>query len=99
MTIFTKPFRKNMRSSINSGRKGRLVLQKSKLRSRMVRVANLASRKSSIDVYSSPLSSQSSVNSSLPSTDMSSLTQESTRYKKHGVSFDDFIEVNDQVNH
>jgi len=25
---------------------------------------------------------------------MSSLTQESTRYKKHGVSFDDFIEDN-----
>ena len=71
------------------------MLQKSKLRSRMVRVANLASRKSSIDVYSSPLSSQSSENSSLPSTDMSSLTQESTRYKKyHGVSFDDFIEGN-----
>ena len=45
-------------------------------------------------MHISPLSSQSSVNSSLPSTDMSSLTQESTRYKKHGVSFDDFIEGN-----
>ena len=82
MTIFTKPFRKNLRSSINSGQKGRLVLQKSKRRSRMVRVANLASKKSSIEVSLSPLSSQSSV----PSTAMSSLTQESTRYKKHGVT-------------
>ena len=64
MTIFTKPFRKNLRSSINSGQKGRLVLQKSKRRSRMVRVANLASKKSSIEVSLSPLSSQSSVPSS-----------------------------------
>ena len=90
MTIFTKPFRKNLRSSINSGQKGRLVLQKSKRRSRMVRVANLASKKSSIEVSLSPLSSQSSV----PSTAMSSLTQESTRYKKHGVTFNEFIEGN-----
>ena len=90
MTIFTKPFRKNLRPSINSGRKGRLVLQKSKRRSRMVRLANLATTKSSIEVSLSPLSSLSSV----PSTAMSSLTQESTRYKKRGVSFDDFIEHN-----
>ena len=90
MTIFTKPFRKNIRSSILSGKKGRVVLQKSKRRSKMVRVANLGMTRSSIEVSLSPLSSLSSVSS----TAMSSLTQESTRYKKRGVSFDDFIEHN-----
>ena len=49
----------------------------------MVRLANLATTKSSIEVSLSPLSSLSSV----PSTAMSSLTQESTRYKKHGVTY------------
>ena len=83
-----------IRSTVSCGPKGTLVIQKTNRRSERIRLANLASRKSSIDVHISPLSSQSSVNSSLPSTDMSSLTQESTRYKKHGVSFDDFIEGN-----
>ena len=73
-----------IRSTVSCGPKGKLVIQKT----------NRRSKKSSIDVHISPLSSQSSVNSSLPSTDMSLLTQESTRYKKHGVSFDDFIEDN-----
>jgi len=90
MTIFAKPLRKSIRSNILSGKKGRVVLQKSKRCSRIVRLANLATKNRSVEVSLSPLSSQSSV----PSTDMSSLTQESTRYKKHGVSFDDFIENN-----
>jgi len=91
MTIFAKPLRKNIRSTIVSGKKGRVVLQKSKRRSNIVRLANLASRKNSMD-NSSPLSSVS-----LPSTDMSSSTQESMRYKKHGVSFDDLIEDNTKI--
>jgi len=31
---------------------------------------------------------------STPASSMSSLTQESTKYKKHGVTFDEFIEGN-----
>ena len=84
-----------IQSIVSCGPKGTLVIQKTIRRSKRIRLVNLASRKSSIDVYIRPLSSHSSVNSSSPSsTDMSSLTQESTRYKKYGVSFDDFIEDN-----
>ena len=84
-----------------------VVIQKTNLSLKKALVSNVAAARTALEGktrQSSPMSATTppSVTSvSSVSTDgtrstsrMSSLTQESTRYKKHGVSFDDFIEGN-----
>ena len=95
--------KKSSKSSLFSGRKGKIVIQKTNLSQRKARASNVVAARAALKGktrQSSPMSattppSVTSVSSGTRSTSgMSSLTQESTRYKKHGVSFDDFIEGN-----
>ena len=95
--------KKSSKSSLFSGRKGKIVIQKTNLSQRKARASNVVAARAALKGktrQSSPMSattppSVTSVSSGTQSTSgMSSLTQESTRYKKHGVSFDDFIEDN-----
>jgi hypothetical protein len=95
--------KKSSKSSLFSGRKGKIVIQKTNLSQRKARASNVVAARAALKGktrQSSPMSattppSVTSVSSGTRSTSgMSSLTQESTRYKKHGVSFDDFIEDN-----
>jgi hypothetical protein len=99
--------KKSLKSSLFSGRKGVVVIQKTNLSRRKALASNVVAARAALKGktrQSSPMSATTppSVTSvSSVSTDgtrstsgMSSLTQESTRYKKHGVSFDDFIEGN-----
>ena len=95
--------KKSLKSSLFSGRKGVVVIQKTNLSRRKALASNVVAARAALKGkthQSSPMSattppSVTSVSSGTQSTSgMSSLTQESTRYKKHGVSFDDFIEDN-----
>ena len=97
--------------SIGSGKKGTLVIRKSRLLLRRHRAANIAAANAAKKVLlsnmaaASPMSvsvgtpivtiaSSISTNGTQSTSGMSSLTQESTRYKKHGVTFNEFIEGN-----
>ena len=101
--------KKCLKSSLFTGRKGVVVIQKTNLSRRKALASNMAAARAALKGetrQSSPISAMTpqsvtsvSTNGTQSTRGMSSLTQESTRYKKHGVSFDDFIEVNDQVNH
>ena len=74
----------SIRSTLSCGPKGKLVIQKTNRVSKRIRMANLTPGSSkSVSSECSPVDSS-----------MSSLTQESTRYKKHGVTFNEFIEGN-----
>jgi hypothetical protein len=95
--------KKSLKSSLFSGRKGVVVIQKTNLSRRKALASNMTAARAALKGkirQSSPMSvttppSVTSVSSGTRSTSgMSSLTQESTRYKKHGVSFDDFREGN-----
>ena len=99
--------KKSLKSSLFSGRKGVVVIQKTNLSRRKVLASNMAAARAALKGetrQSSPMSattppsvtsvSSASTNGTRSSSGMSSLTQESTRYKKHGVSFHDFIEDN-----
>jgi len=82
------------RYKIASGKKGKLRVQKSMRIFRVSRLANLASKREQ-----QPLESPvQEISIMTPTSSMSSLTQESTKYKKHGASFDDFIEDNKDWN-
>ena len=98
-----KKTKKAFKSSICGGYKGKVVIQKTNLSRRKALASNMTAARAALKGetrQSSPMStttppSVTSVSSGTRSTSgMSSLTQESTRYKKHGVSFDDFIEDN-----
>ena len=95
--------KKSLKRSLFTGRKGVVVIQKTNLSRRKALASNMAAARAALKGetrQSSPMSattppSVTSVSSGTQSTSgMSSLTQESTRYKKPGVSFDDFIEDN-----
>ena len=88
---------KKIHCTIGSGRKGKLSIQKTQNIRKRAGKSNLQlaraalKRKREEEVMTPP---SISTNGTQSTSGMSSLTQESTRYKKHGVSFDDFIEDN-----
>ena len=96
---FFSPYR--VRSTVSCGPKGKLVIQKTNRVSKRIRLANLAlcklNKYSPTNTTPSPTAtnvSSVSTNGTQSTSGMSSLTQESTRYKKHGVTFNEFIEGN-----
>ena len=102
-----KKTKKSFKSSICGGYKGVLVIQKTNLSRRKASVSNMAAARAILNGRtreSSPTSttpsptvtivSSVSTNGTQSTSGMSSLTQESTRYKKHGVTFNEFIEGN-----
>ena len=99
-----KKTKKAFKSSICGGYKGVVVIQKTNLSRRKALASNMAAARAALKGetrQSSPISAMTpqsvtsvSTNGTQSTRGMSSLTQESTRYKKHGVSFDDFIEDN-----
>jgi hypothetical protein len=83
----------SIRCRIAGGKKGKLRIQKSKRVFRASRLANLASSRQ-LSPQESPvvnISIMTPATQGTPASSMSSLTQESTTYKKHGVSFNEFI--------
>jgi hypothetical protein len=99
--------KKAFKSSICGGYKGKVVIQKTNLSLKKALASNVVAARAALKGETrqcSPTSattppsvtsvSSASTNGTRSSSGMSSLTQESTRYKKHGVSFDDFIEGN-----
>jgi hypothetical protein len=96
-TCFTTPgIVQSIRCRIASGKKGKLRIQKSKRVFRASRQANLASSRE-LSPQESPVENISIMTPETqctPASSMSSLTQESTKYKKHGVTFNEFIEGN-----
>jgi hypothetical protein len=96
MTIFKKGPRKLTRTTLVTGKKGQIVIQKTNRVFKRIRLANLASKREQQPLESpvQDISIMTLETQCTPASSMSSLTQESTRYKKHGVSFDDFIEGN-----
>ena len=99
--------KKSLKSSLFSGRKGVNVIQKTNLSRRKALASNMAAARAALKGetrQSSPMSATTppsvtsvsivSTNGTRSTSGMSSLTQESTRYKKHGVTFNEFIEGN-----
>ena len=96
--------KKSLKSSLFTGRKGVVVIQKTNLSRRKALASNMAAARAALKGetrQSSPISAMTpqsvtsvSTNGTQSTRGMSSLTQESTRYKKRGVSFDDFLEHN-----
>ena len=85
---FFSPYR--VRSIVSCGPKGKLVIQKTNRVSKRIRLANLAlcklNKYSPTNTTPSPTAtnvSSVSTNGTQSTSGMSSLTQESTRYKKH----------------
>ena len=96
MLIFKKGPRKLTRTTLMTGKKGQIVIQKTNRVSKRIRLANLASngKQQPLESPVQDISIMTPESQCTPASSMSSLTQESTRYKKHGVSFDDFREGN-----
>ena len=95
--------KKSSKSSLFSGHKGKIVIQKTNLSRRKALTSNVVAARAALKGetrQSSPMSattppsvtsvSSVSTNGTQSTSGMSSLTQESTRYNKHG-SFDDFM--------
>ena len=99
--------KKSLKSSLFTGRKGVVVIQKTNLSRRKALASNMAAARAALKGetrQSSPMSattppsvtsvSSAYTNGTQSTSGMSSLTQESTRYKKHGITFNEFIEGN-----
>ena len=102
-----KKTKKAFKSSICGGYKGKVVIQKTKLSLRKALVSNMAAARAALNDrtrQSNPMSattppsvtsvSSVSSNGTQSTSGMQSLTQESKRYKKHGITFNEFIEGN-----
>ena len=102
-----KKTKKAFKSSICGGYKGKVVIHKTNLSRRKALASNMAAARAALKGEtraSSPMSattppsvtsvSSACTNGTQSTSGMSSLTQESTRYKKHGVTFNEFIEGN-----
>ncbi len=99
--------KKSLKSSLFSGRKCVVVIQKTNFSRKKALASNMVAARAALKGetrQSSPMSattppsvtsvSSVSTNGTRSTSGISSLTQESMRYKKHGVPFDDFMEDN-----